>query len=124
MHASDYSIYMIVIIRVFGSSSNGLDSAADDQPANAVARHDNLEFLTDVVPRTMTYKAFKEKQKRGADGVALSNGQQTLSAATTVEPEGAVNGDASPDSDLMEVDQPVAESAGSADPDVDGMESE
>lgn len=29
--------------------------------ANAVARHDNLEFLTDVVPRTVTYKVHKEK---------------------------------------------------------------
>ncbi|KAF2148975.1 hypothetical protein K461DRAFT_297449 [Myriangium duriaei CBS 260.36] len=29
--------------------------------ANAVARHDNLEFLTDVVPRTVTVKAHKER---------------------------------------------------------------
>ncbi|KAF4551522.1 DNA polymerase epsilon subunit C-like protein 1 [Elsinoe fawcettii] len=29
--------------------------------ANAVARHDNLEFLTDVVPRTIQYKVHKEK---------------------------------------------------------------
>ncbi|KAF2228104.1 hypothetical protein BDZ85DRAFT_255414 [Elsinoe ampelina] len=29
--------------------------------ANAVARHDNLEFLTDVVPRTIPYKVHKEK---------------------------------------------------------------
>ncbi|GAM90158.1 hypothetical protein ANO11243_081980 [Dothideomycetidae sp. 11243] len=29
--------------------------------ANAVARHDNLEFLTDVVPKTVTFKAHKEQ---------------------------------------------------------------
>ncbi|KAF2103316.1 histone-fold-containing protein, partial [Rhizodiscina lignyota] len=30
--------------------------------ANAVARIDNLEFLSDVVPRTQSYRDFKEKQ--------------------------------------------------------------
>jgi len=39
-------------------------SYADCFQANAVARHDNLEFLTDVVPRTMTYKAYKEKRAK------------------------------------------------------------
>ncbi|KAK8219395.1 hypothetical protein M8818_001130 [Zalaria obscura] len=34
--------------------------------ANAVARIDNLEFLTDVVPRTVTYKAHKEKKAKEA----------------------------------------------------------
>nr|POF15008.1 putative transcription factor c16c4.22 [Quercus suber] len=29
--------------------------------ANAVARVENLEFLTDVVPKTITYKQYKEK---------------------------------------------------------------
>lgn len=39
--------------------------------ANAVARIDNLEFLTDVVPRTQSYKAFKEGQaKRAKEGAA------------------------------------------------------
>lgn len=49
--------------------------------ANAVARVDNLEFLADVVPRTITYKAYKEKKaKEDATGNEkdLSNGQRTL----------------------------------------------
>ncbi|KAK5011871.1 hypothetical protein LTR60_004681, partial [Cryomyces antarcticus] len=32
--------------------------------ANAVARIDNLEFLSDVVPKTMTFKALKEKEAK------------------------------------------------------------
>lgn len=39
--------------------------------ANAVARVENLEFLTDVVPKTMTYKQHKQKKT-----------QQTLDAPT------------------------------------------
>ena len=52
----------------------------DNIPANAVARVENLEFLTDVVPKTQTYKQFKQKQAKEpaarANGVA--NGQKTL----------------------------------------------
>jgi hypothetical protein len=32
--------------------------------ANAVSRVENLEFLADVVPKTMTYKAHKHKQRQ------------------------------------------------------------
>ncbi|KAL9061334.1 MAG: hypothetical protein Q9162_000208 [Coniocarpon cinnabarinum] len=32
--------------------------------AAAVHKHDNLEFLLDVVPRTITYKSWKDKQER------------------------------------------------------------
>lgn len=51
--------------------------------ANAVARIDNLEFLADVVPRTMTYKAFKEKKAAKesmskSETSQLTNGQRTL----------------------------------------------
>ena len=49
--------------------------------ANAVARIDNLEFLTDVVPRTMTYREFKEKKaaKGASRGIRpLQTGQTTL----------------------------------------------
>ena len=47
--------------------------------ANAVARIDNLEFLSDVIPRTTTFKEYKEKKARAAriDG-PLQNGQTTL----------------------------------------------
>jgi len=33
--------------------------------ANAVARHDNLEFLSDVVPRTTTYRKYIEQRGVG-----------------------------------------------------------
>ena len=32
--------------------------------ANAVARTDYLEFLSDIIPQTTTYRAFKEKRTR------------------------------------------------------------
>lgn len=49
--------------------------------ASAVARVDNLEFLSDVVPRTMTYREYKEKKVRRAkaeESQPLPNGQRTL----------------------------------------------
>ncbi|EOD48257.1 putative histone-like transcription factor and archaeal histone family protein [Neofusicoccum parvum UCRNP2] len=89
----------------------------------AVARLDNLEFLTDVVPKTTSYKDAKaEREKKKAAQAAAQeaaqangtvvNGQTTITAATTngqpangqatagaekVEPE---NGE-----DAMDVDQ-------------------
>ncbi|KAL8789685.1 MAG: hypothetical protein Q9195_006738 [Heterodermia aff. obscurata] len=49
--------------------------------ANAVARFDNLEFLSDVVPKTITYGEYKrrksEKDRRKQE---LQNGQTTLNA--------------------------------------------
>lgn len=44
--------------------------------ANAVARIDNLEFLSDVIPRTTTFKEYKEKKARLVG--PLPNGQTTL----------------------------------------------
>ncbi|PPJ56539.1 hypothetical protein CBER1_03925 [Cercospora berteroae] len=40
--------------------------------ANAVARVENLEFLTDVVPRTMTMKQYKQKAAKDAAAGAAS----------------------------------------------------
>ncbi|KUJ16149.1 uncharacterized protein LY89DRAFT_734268 [Mollisia scopiformis] len=48
--------------------------------AHAVARNDNLEFLSDVVPQTVPYKAVKEKQV--AKGAAL-NGESSIEAGQT-----------------------------------------
>ncbi|RFU32057.1 hypothetical protein B7463_g4269, partial [Scytalidium lignicola] len=50
--------------------------------SNAVARNDNLEFLSDVVPRTVPYKQVKEKKT----GITTSNGDPTSTAAVEVEP--------------------------------------
>jgi hypothetical protein len=51
--------------------------------ANAVARIDNLDFLADVIPRTTTYKQFKEKKARddasAAAAAPVAPGQTTLS---------------------------------------------
>lgn len=48
--------------------------------ANAVARHDSLEFLSDIVPRTVPLKEVKERAKARAKGLdgALRPGQTTL----------------------------------------------
>ena len=47
-----------------------------------MARNDNLEFLSDVVPKTVTYREFKrrkaEKDKRKEE---LQKGQTTLNAS-------------------------------------------
>jgi DNA polymerase epsilon subunit 4 len=55
--------------------------------ASAVAKTDNLEFLVDVVPKTMTYKEFKkrkEETEKVKASVAAKNG------ALDVEGEGEV----------------------------------
>ncbi|KAL8957485.1 MAG: hypothetical protein Q9193_005255 [Seirophora villosa] len=47
--------------------------------AGAVSRIDNLEFLADVIPKTTTYREYKEKKARTARPHArLSSGQLTL----------------------------------------------
>lgn len=49
--------------------------------ANAVARIDNLDFLADVIPKTTTYKQFKEKKARddaAPASVPAALGQSTL----------------------------------------------
>lgn len=67
--------------------------------ANAVARQDNLEFLEDVVPKTVPYKAIKNASKTNAisskpsdDRPATANGATT--GSTVQEPPSIVNGDA------------------------------
>ncbi|KAI4165504.1 MAG: hypothetical protein LQ342_000914 [Letrouitia transgressa] len=47
--------------------------------ANAVARIDNLEFLSDVIPKTTTYREYKEKKSRiKRPHAPAQNGQTTL----------------------------------------------
>ncbi|KAH0569239.1 hypothetical protein GP486_000056 [Trichoglossum hirsutum] len=47
--------------------------------ANAVSRIDNLEFLSDVIPRTIPYKQYKEKKsKEAANGDAVETGEPAL----------------------------------------------
>ncbi|KAF7595657.1 hypothetical protein BBP40_005101 [Aspergillus hancockii] len=47
--------------------------------ATAVSRIDNLEFLSDVIPKTTTYKQFKEKRAKETKAeVEVEKGQRTL----------------------------------------------
>lgn len=47
--------------------------------ATVVARVDNLQFLSDVIPRTIPYNQYKEKASKGAKkGDAITPGQTTL----------------------------------------------
>ena len=54
--------------------------------ATAVSRIDNLEFLSDVIPKTTTYKQFKEKRAREtANEGDLPKGQRTLNGIGILE---------------------------------------
>ncbi|KAJ5995293.1 hypothetical protein N7481_002270 [Penicillium waksmanii] len=44
--------------------------------ASAVSHTDNLEFLSDVIPKTTTYKQFKEKKAK--ESTEMEKGQRTL----------------------------------------------
>jgi DNA-directed RNA polymerase I subunit RPA43 len=56
--------------------------------ATAVSRIDNLEFLADVIPKTTTYKQFKEKRaKETAKDTGVEKGQRTLNGALPPAPE-------------------------------------
>lgn len=74
-------------------------------PANAVARVENLEFLENVVPRTTTFKQFKQKQVK--DVLTAANGapagQGTLDTHLDAKEPQATNGASH---DAMEVDGP------------------
>lgn len=63
-----------------------------DGTATAVSRIDNLEFLADVIPRTTTYKQFKEKKaKEGpVKSSGIEKGQRTLNG--TKPPKAKANG--------------------------------
>ncbi|RDW78811.1 histone-fold domain-containing protein [Aspergillus mulundensis] len=56
--------------------------------ATAVSRIDNLEFLADVIPKTTTYKQFKEKRaKESGKDIEIEKGQRTLNGALPPVPE-------------------------------------
>jgi DNA polymerase epsilon subunit 4 len=68
--------------------------------ATAVSRIDNLEFLSDVVPRTQTYRQYKaEKAQEEADKAAAGvNGDRPGSSSRNIadmmqQPANTVNGD-------------------------------
>lgn len=55
-----------------------LDPLLTTVPATAVSRIDNLEFLADVIPKTTTYRQFKEKKAKEASEKAVEAGQTRL----------------------------------------------
>lgn len=82
--------------------------------ATAVSRIDNLEFLSDVIPKTTTYKQFKEKKaKEGpVKSGGIEKGQRTLngtksSKSKSLKPK--VNGD-SMDQDRPSTEEPLRNS--------------
>jgi len=56
--------------------------------SNAIARLDNLEFLVDVVPRTVPYKQVKEKKPPTAAGTNPHNSNNTNTSTTTTVTNG------------------------------------
>ena len=64
--------------------------------ANAVSRIDNLEFLSDVIPRTTTYREYKEKKARSTKpSRALQDRQTTLDGKQTMPQHISERSDAS-----------------------------
>ncbi|KAL1955512.1 hypothetical protein VTO42DRAFT_8466 [Malbranchea cinnamomea] len=64
--------------------------------ATAVSRIDNLEFLSDVIPKTTTYRQFKEKRaKEAAHEPGISKSQRTLNRKGTLENGTHAKGDES-----------------------------
>ncbi|MCJ1390663.1 hypothetical protein MMC18_003524 [Xylographa bjoerkii] len=51
--------------------------------ANAVARLDNLEFLSDVIPRTTTWREHKEKKAKESGGETSARRSRPLAAGQT-----------------------------------------
>ncbi|KAI9794364.1 MAG: hypothetical protein M1816_005433 [Peltula sp. TS41687] len=67
--------------------------------ANAVFRVDNLEFLSDVIPRTMTFKAYKQKTKKNTKKVSAKR-PQNLGGQRTLD--GRILGEKDDDSEELE----------------------
>jgi len=59
-------------------------------PASAVSRNDNLEFLADIVPKTVPYKEVKEKKPPAARATngesSMEHGQTTLEGSRPAPP--------------------------------------
>lgn len=76
-----------------------------------MARIDNLEFLSDVIPRTQTYRQYKEKKAReAAIEASVEPGQTTLDGRRpTAVPNGRTDGSSEIEANGAEHDLDVAE---------------
>jgi hypothetical protein len=96
-----------------------LDHTANISTANAVARVENLEFLTDVVPKTQTYKQVKAKmaaRESAAKANGVANGQRTLDQHMGDAGHAQATNGASHDPESMDVDADAAEPSGTTAP--------
>jgi hypothetical protein len=66
--------------------------------ANAVARLDNLEFLSDVVPRTTTYAKHAERKKKQAEAEARAAAEAPREHHSPIQQFAAAPGTAGPSS--------------------------
>lgn len=74
--------------------------------AAAVARVDNLEFLNDIIPRTVQYKDIKEKKPRQPTTIKLTTGQTTLDKRqSNADAEAEPEAEAEADPESMDVDE-------------------
>ena len=92
-----------------------MDHTANISTANAVARVENLEFLTDVVPKTQTYKQVKAKMA-AKEPAAKANGQRTLDQHMGDAGHAQATNGASHDPDSMDVDADAAGPSGTTVP--------
>ncbi|KAJ5098724.1 hypothetical protein N7532_005725 [Penicillium argentinense] len=78
--------------------------------AAAVSHTDNLEFLSDVIPKTTTYKQFKEKKaKETAKQGEMEKGQRTLNGTSAAAAPANENG-ATPEKKSPQADESKASS--------------
>ena len=79
---------------------------------------ENLEFLTDVVPKTQTYKQVKAKMAKepAAKANGVANGQRTLDQHMGDASEAQATNGASHDPESMDVDADTAGPSGAAVP--------
>jgi hypothetical protein len=75
---------------------------SDKITASAVARQDRLEFLSDIVPQTQTYKQVKENKKSrpATNGASVEAGQTTLDGKAPVNGSNGFGGEGSADDPL------------------------
>lgn len=68
---------------VSGESDFARGTRIDHRVANAVARQDNLEFLSDLIPRTTTWRQYQETKARDEGGPVASRRIHPLPAGQT-----------------------------------------
>jgi hypothetical protein len=74
---------------------------------------ENLEFLTDVVPKTQTYKQVKQKQAKesAARTNGIANGQRTLDQHIGERAEDQATNGASHEAEDMDIDETAPSSS-------------